>query len=190
LTGRDAGKGFLSSSIDHGPPVGVKPVDVTVYSGLLPRPPRNCPSPGDAPPARLRHTGGGPFTSGDLTVVDATERVPAAAPTARLRVLRLERPRPGLVQARNGPSFRVRVCGAPGIALLRVTQRTSPTGRDAPIWVRSSWQDELRQDARCQIHRLSSPVGGSASGRHRITVRARTTGRRWSRTAVRVVDLG
>ena len=190
LTGRDAGKGFLSSSVDHGPPVNGRPVDVTVYSGLLPRPPRNCPSPGDPPPAQLRNTGGGPFTSGDLTVVDAIERLPAGAASARVRILRETHPRPGLVQDRNGPSVRVRVCGAPGIALLRVTQRTSPTGRNAPIWVRGSWQDERRQDARCQIHRLISPLGSAINGRHRITVRARTTARRWSRIAVRVLDFG
>jgi hypothetical protein len=190
LTGRNAGKGFLSSSVDHGPPVNGRPVDVTVYSGLLPRPPRNCPSPGDPPPARLRDTGGGPFTSGDLTVVDAIERLPAGAASARVRLLRETRPRPGLVQTLKGPRVRVRVCGAPGIALLRVTQRTSPSGRNAPIWVRGSWQDERRQDARCQIHRLSSPLGSAITGRHRITVRARTTGRRWSPMAARVVDLG
>jgi hypothetical protein len=100
LTGRDAGRGFLSSSIDHGPPVDGKPVDVTVFSGRLPRPPRNCPSPGDAPP-ELQHTGGGPFTSGDLIV-----------------------------------------------------------------------------------------VGVSSFGRYRFAVRARTTGRRWSRQAVRTFDPG
>jgi hypothetical protein len=188
LTGRDAGEGFLSSNVDHGPPVNGRPVDVTVYSGVLPRPPRNCPSPGDPPPAQLRHTGGGSFTSGDLTVVDAIERLPAGAASARVRILRETHLRPGLVQ--TGPSIRVRLCGVPGIALLRVTQRTSPTGRNAPIWVRGSWQDERRQDARCQIHRLSSPLGSALNGRHRITVRARTTGRRWSRTAARVVDLG
>jgi hypothetical protein len=192
LTGRDAGRGFLNSSIDHGPPVGGKPVDVTIFSGLLSRPPRNCPSPGDAPPERLRHTGGGPFTSGDLMVVDAIERLPRGAPAARVRILDLgpTRPGAGLVTVRNGPTIRVRVCGGPGMALVRVTQRTSPPGRDTPMWVRGSWQDERRQDARCQTHRISSPVTGSASGRNRITVRARTTGRRWSRVAVRVFDLG
>lgn len=190
MTGRNAGRGFLSSSIDHGPPVNGRPVDVTVYSGLLPRPPRNCPSPGDAPPERLRHTGGGEFTTGDLTVVDAVERLPAASPAARARLLRVPRPPPGLIQSRRGPRFSVRVCGAPGIALVRATQRTSPSGRDTPVWVRSSWQDELRQDTRCQTHRLQSPVESSSSGRHRVTLRARTTGRRWSRTVLRVVDLG
>jgi hypothetical protein len=113
LTGRDAGRGFLNSSIDHGPPVGGKPVDVTIFSGLLSRPPRNCPSPGDAPPERLRHTGGGPFTSGDLMVVDAIERLPRGAPAARVRTLDLgpTRPGAGLVTVRNGPTIRVRVCG-------------------------------------------------------------------------------
>lgn len=191
LTGRDAGRGFLSSSIDHGPPVGGKAVDVTAFSGLLPRPPRNCPSPGDAPPERLRHTGGGPFTSGDLVVVDAIERVPARAPRARVRILGVgPRSQAGLVTAMEGPTVRVRVCGAPGVALVRVTQRTSPPGRTAPVWVRGSWRDERRQDSRCQTHRIGSPMAGSAIGRHRITVRARTTGRRWSRVAVRVFDLG
>lgn len=190
LTGRDAGKGFLSSSVDHGPPVNGRPVDVTVYSGLLPRPPRNCPSPADPPPAQLRHTGGGPFTSGDLTVVDAIERLPAGAASARVRILRESHPPRGLVQTRSGPSVRVRVCGAPGIARLRVTQRTSPAGHNAPIWVRGSWQDERRQDERCQVHRLSSPLGSAINGRHRIGVRARTTGRRWSPIATRVIDLG
>ena len=190
LTGRDSGKGFLNSSVDHGPPVNGKPVDMTVYSGVLPRPPRNCPSPGDPPPEQMRPTGGGPFTSGDLTVVDAIERLPASSPTARVRLIGLARGRVRHDPTSTGPSVRVRVCGAPGIALLRVTQRTSPPGRKAPAWVRGSWQDERRQDRPCQIHRVSSPIGSTAIGRHRITVRARTTGRRWSRTAVRVFDLG
>jgi hypothetical protein len=190
LTGRDAGRGFLSSSIDNGPSVDGRPVDVTVYSGRLPRPPRNCPSPGDAPPEQLRHTGGGRFTSGDLVVVDAIERLPAGAPTARVRVLGVVGRGPGLVATRRRPGVRVRVCGAPGIAMIRVTQRTSPPGREAPAWTKGSWQDERRHDAGCQIHRISSPIAGSAIGRHRITVRARTTDRRWSPEVTRLFDLG
>jgi hypothetical protein len=189
LSGRDAGRGFLSSSIDRGPPVDGRPVDVTVFSGLLPRPPRNCPSPGDAAPERLRHTGGGPFTSGDLVVVDAIERVPAGAPRARVRILGVGPRAVGLVTTSHGPTVRVRVCGAPGMALVRVEQRTSPPGRNTPGWIRGSWQDELRQDRRCRVHRIRSPLAGSTTGRHRITVRVRTTGRHWSRPAVRVVDL-
>jgi hypothetical protein len=190
LTGPRAGQGFLSSSVDHGPPVNGQPVDVTVYSGLLRRPPRNCPSPGDPPPAQMSPTGGGPFTSGDLTVVDAIERLPDAAPTARVRLLPEVRQRPGLIQTRGGPHLRVRVCGAVGTALIRVSQRSSPSGRNAPVWFRGSWRDERRQTSRCQVHRLISPLGSAVNGRHRFTVRARTTGRRWSETAVRTVDLG
>jgi hypothetical protein len=123
-------------------------------------------------------------------VVDAIERLPAGVAVARVRVLREVRQRPRLVQARSGPSFRVRVCGAPGIALVRVVQRTSPTGRNAPVWLRGSWQTKRRQDARCETHRLTSPLGSAYSGRHRLAVRARTTARRWSRTFVRVLDVG
>lgn len=186
LTGRDAGKGFLSSSVDHGPPVEGRPVDVTVYSGLLARPPRNCPSPGDAPPALLRHTGGGRFTSGDLTVVDAVERVPSAAPSTGARVVRLAHG-PAVTQDRL--RIAVLVCGARGMAMLRLTQRISPTGRDAPVWLRGHWREKLRHDRRCQVHRLDSPLSSSAAGRHRVTVRARTTGRRWSRSVVEMIDL-
>jgi hypothetical protein len=190
LTGRPAGQGFLSSSVDHGPPVDGRPVDVTVYSGLLARPPRNCPSPGDPPPMQLRHTGGGTFTSGDLVVVDAIERVPASASRARVRLLPEVSGRPGLIQTRNGPGIRVRVCGAPGTALIRVSQRTSPGGLDAPVWLRGSWRDERRQTTRCQVHRITSPLGSAVNGRHRFRVRARTTGRRWCAIATRTVDLG
>ena len=189
-SGEDAGKGFMSSSVDHGPPVGGRPVDVTIYSGVLPRPPRNCPSPGDPPPVQLRPAGGGRFTSGDLTVVDAKERLPAAAAAARIEFVRLAHPRPPLIQTPSGPSLRVRVCGGHGMALLRFRQRTSPPGRNGPIWVRGSWQDERRHDGRCRTHLATSPFGSATVGRHRVTVRARTSGRRWSRPVTTVVDLG
>src|SRR5918992_1223780 len=94
MTGRDAGRGFLSSSIDHGPPAGGNPVDVTVFSGLPPPAPCNCPSPGDPPPEQLQHAGGGPFTSGDLVVVDAVERLPAGGPTGRVAGLGPRPPAP------------------------------------------------------------------------------------------------
>jgi hypothetical protein len=113
VTGRDAGTGFLSSSVDNGRPRDGKPVDVTVFSGRLPRPPRNCPSPGDPPPPALRSTGGGPFISGDITVVDAVERVPADAPRARVAGIRLvTSPIRGLATS-DGLTIRLRVCGAP-----------------------------------------------------------------------------
>lgn len=66
--GPQAGQGFLTSVQDNGLPVQGQPVDTVVYTGLLPRPPRKCPSPGAAPPSALSNTGGGPLSSGDLTV--------------------------------------------------------------------------------------------------------------------------
>lgn len=39
-------------------------------------------------------------------------------------------------------------------------------------------------------HWITSPLASSAAGRHRVTVRARTTGRRWSRTVAAKVELG
>lgn len=190
VTGRYAGKGFLSASVDTGPPVDGRPVDVSQYSGRLPEPPRNCPSPGDPPPPEMRPTGGGPFTSGDITVVDAIERLPADAARARVTRLKIGFAGGGPFTTGNAVSFRVRVCGAPGITRLRLTQRVSPTGRSGPTWTRTSWQDERRQDRPCAVHRLISPLPGSGAGRQLITVRARTTGRRWSRAAVRRIDLG
>jgi hypothetical protein len=151
-------------------------------------PPRNCPSPGD--PARLQHTGGGPFTSGDLTVVDAIERLPAAVPAARVRLLRIARPRPGLIQTRSGPSLRVPVCGAPGMALLRVRQRTSPPGRGAPVWMRGELAGRAASGGALPGPPAELALGSATVGRHSIAVRARTTGRRWSRRARRAVDIG
>src|SRR3954468_4953095 len=49
-TGRGKGPGFPSAAVDNGPPKNGKPVDASIYSGYLPRPPRNCPSPGEPPP--------------------------------------------------------------------------------------------------------------------------------------------
>src|SRR5258706_69810 len=45
-----AGQGFLASVQDNGPPVNGQPVDVVVYTGLLPTPPTICPAPGAPPP--------------------------------------------------------------------------------------------------------------------------------------------
>jgi hypothetical protein len=66
--GPQAGQGFLVSGADNGPPPAV---DQIFYSGLLPTPPTTCPAPGDQPPADLQQTGGGPLTSGDLTITPA-----------------------------------------------------------------------------------------------------------------------
>jgi hypothetical protein len=183
--GRRAGDGFLTSSIDNGPPVDGRPVDVTVYSGYLPRPPVNCPSPGDRPPPGFQPTGGGPFLSGDFTLVNVAERLPEGTPPARIESLRIgARPGAGIV-------VRARMCGRPGIARLRLTERSSPPNRDGPLWERTFSHDERRHGARCQTHRLRGPLAGRTNGvlRYRLTLRARTTGRRWSPAVTRQVDV-
>jgi hypothetical protein len=183
-TGPHAGEGFLSSAVDHGPPVDGRPVDEVLYSGFLPRPPVNCPSPGDPPPLGFVETGYGPLTSGDITVVDAVEQVPGAAPPARVEDL--------AVALRRGPgrwmlALRARVCGRPGMALLRFALRSSTPGRARPVRLRSGWRDELRQDERCRVHRTAWPLGGrrSVARQYQVTLRARTTSRRWSRAVER-----
>jgi hypothetical protein len=182
-TGRRAGKGFISSAVDRGLPRKGRPVDLTVYSGILPRPPLNCPSPGDPPPPRMSSTGGGPFTRGDFTLVDARERLPGGAPRARVTALRATGWHAGL-------TLRVRLCGAPGMALLRFSLASSPFEHNRPVGERASWGDELRQTASCSVHRIRRPLGGSPGGRrYRVTVRARTTGQRWSTRVVRLADV-
>lgn len=188
--GEQVGRGFLTSSVDNGPPRGGRPVDITVYSGFLPKPPVNCPSPGDPPPRRFVSTGGGPFTSGDFTLVDAQERLPDGTPSARLAGMELSL-RPRRLAGRSVARLVVsaRVCGLPGTALLRFAQTTSPVGRNRPVGVATRWQDELRHEARCQAHRVIRILTGYPGGRrYRLVLRVRTTGRTWSRSVVRSVD--
>jgi hypothetical protein len=184
-TGRRAGHGFIASSIDNGPPVDGRPVDVTAYSGYLPRPPVNCPSPGDPPPPGFMPTGGGPFVSGDFTLINVEEALPPDAPQARVEQLDIV-DRGGFVLAL------ARVCGRPGIARLRLTERSSPPGRVEPLWERTVSNDERRQGKRCQTHRFRGPLATRLSGpaHYRLTLRARTTGRRWSEAVTRTDDTG
>jgi hypothetical protein len=189
-TGEQAGRGFLTSSVDNGPPRNGKPVDVTVYSGFLRRPPINCPSPGDPPPRGFSSTGGGPFTSGDFTLIDAKERLPQGAPAARITAMRLALRPARVIRAGGGAlTVRARICGASGIALLRFRQSSSPAGRDRPVGVATRWRDELRHDRGCRTHRVTWPLGAYPGGRrYRVTLSARTSGRRWSQAVVRSVD--
>ena len=162
---------------------------MTVYSGYLPRPPVNCPSPGDPPPPRFSSTGGGPFTRGDFTLVDAREHLPAGAPAARVTRLSLALPRQLAGHSRATLKISARVCGGPGTALLRFTQASSPSGGTAR-WTRApTWRAQLRHRAGCETHRISRLLDGFPGGRrYRVTLRARTTGRSWSRPVVRAVD--
>jgi hypothetical protein len=189
-TGRRAGQGFLTSSVDNGPPRNGRPVDVTVYSGYVPKPPVNCPAPGDPPPPRFNSTGGGPFTSGDFTLVDAREQLSDSAPVARIVSMRLSlRPRNIVGSPRAVLTARARICGRPGTALLRFAQASSPAGRDRPVSVRTEWQDQLRHERPCETHRVNLPLTRFPSGRrYRIELTARTSERRWSGTVVRRVD--
>jgi hypothetical protein len=188
--GERVGRGFLTSSVDNGPPRGGRPVDITVYSGFLPNPPVNCPSPGDPPPRGFISTGGGPFTSGDFTLLDVKERLPEGTPSARLVGVRVSL-RPRRLAGRTGGMLvvRARVCGLPGTALLRFVQTTSPFGHDRPAGVETRWQDELRQGSGCQTHRVVRRLTGYPGGRrYRLALKARTTGRTWSSIATRFVD--
>jgi hypothetical protein len=189
-TGKMAGRGFISSSVDNGPPRHGRPVDVTVYSGYLPKPPVDCPAPGDPPPRGFVSTGGGPFTRGDFTLVDAKEQLAAGTPAAsieRMSVRLGSRRLSG--HAAAALVVRVRVCGLPGTALLRFGQASSPYGHDRPVGSRTSWETQLRHDAGCETHRISWQLAGYPGGRrYRISLRARTTGRRWSEPVVRRVE--
>jgi hypothetical protein len=191
-TGKMAGRGFLSAAVDNGPPRNGRPVDVTVYSGYLPRPPVNCPSPGEPPPPGFRSTGGGPFTRGDFTFVNAAERLAPGTPAARVASMRVAlRPRGGVGVSDAFLDVRARICGPPGMALLRVTQSSSPLGRNRPVDVLTRWHDELPHDAGCVTHRIQRLLTGFPGGRrYTLSLSARTTGRKWSRPVVRHVDAG
>lgn len=189
-TGEMAGRGFLSAAIDNGPARNGRPVDVAVYSGYLPRPPINCPpSPGEPPPPGFRSTGAGPFTSGDFTLVNATERLPAGAAATRIAAMHVTL-RPRRIGVSTAVlSVRARVCGQPGVALFRLVERSSPTGRSRPVDLLVRRHDEQRHDGRCVTHRMERLLSGFPGGRrYTVSLRARTSGRKWSRPVVRYVD--
>jgi hypothetical protein len=78
VDGPNAGRGFITEVVDNGAPVDGNPVDATTYNGYLdPDPPTVCPAPGSGPPPGLESVGAGSFTSGDVTITDAS---PAPAP--------------------------------------------------------------------------------------------------------------
>ena len=177
-TGPHKGEGFLAASVDNGPPVDGKPVDETLYSGYLPKPPINCPGPYDPKPEGFQSTGGGPFTRGDWTLVNVDEQLPKGTPAARIARTRV-RVTPGRVSGRNVGVLqaRVRVCGRPGIALLSFAV------------ARTHWQSKLRHSGSCSTHRVTRQLGAWRAGRrYRVGLRARTTARQWSPTVVKRVD--
>jgi hypothetical protein len=75
-----------------------------------------------------------------------------------------------------------KVCGRPGMALFRVTQKSSPMGHNRPVDVLTKWHDELPQAKPCQIQRVKRPLTDFPGGRrYTIALRARTTATRWSK---------
>ena len=188
-TGPKAGRGFISAAVDNGPPVNGKPVDRTIYSGYLPRPPRNCPSPGEPPPPGFSSRGGGPFTRGDFTFHNATERLPAGARAARVSIRGLLM-RPHNIGAQEVILvINARVCGQPGMSLFRVTQKSSPMRRNRPVDVLSKWHDEVPQTETCETHRIERLLTDFPGGRrYTISLRARTTGTKWSKPVTDHLD--
>jgi hypothetical protein len=184
-TGPHAGEGFISEAVDNGPPIDGRPVDETVYSGYLPEPPVNCPAPGDGAPAGYRPTGGGPFTRGDWTLINVDEQLPEGTPQARIAAMRLT-VRPAVPKRARTVRVRVRVCGAPGMALLTFAESTDLAG---PGWGESGgmyWRNDLRHDRSCTTHVVTRKLTRSRALRsYEISLRARTTGRRWSKTVSR-----
>ena len=88
-------------------------------------------------------------------------------------------------------SARFRLCGLSGSALLRFAQSSSPVGHDGPVGVRTSWRQQLRHDSGCETHQVTWQLPSFPGGRrYRVSLRARTTGRQWSRGVVRHVDAG
>jgi hypothetical protein len=175
-TGPMAGRGFLQSSLDNGPPVDGRPVDDTIYTGLLPVPPTTCPAPGDPPPQEMSSTGGGPFLRGDMTVFDAPDGSPEPPPAARITrfSLAVETRRASTVVA-----MRARICGRRGVAVLLLRERGARVGTTGAAWV------ERRQERRCQTHRVDWRAARIDASRYRVGGQARTTGRIWSRRVVR-----
>jgi hypothetical protein len=99
------------------------------------------------------------------------------------------RPRRVVGASDGSLALSVRLCGLPGTALLRLTQATSPMGRDRPVGVRTEWEDQLRQEQACETHLVRWPLTGFPGGRrYRVTLSARTSGRQWSRVVVRRVE--
>lgn len=177
--GPQAVRGFLQSSLDNGPPIDGRPVDDTIYSGLLPTPPTTCPAPGDPPPAEMSSTGGGPFIRGDMTVFDAPDGSPDPPPPTRIERTHLALKE---FRASSALTLRTHVCGLRGIAVLLLRERATRAGPNGVLRTATVRRLERPQGRRCQTHRMYWRLAGRFDGgrRYRVAVRARTTGRVWS----------
>jgi endonuclease YncB( thermonuclease family) len=99
-------------------------------------------------------------------------------------------------RGRPGPAYRVevavrvRLCGRRGRAVFRITETSSPPGRNRPVFARSRRERRRAQGRRCQTSRFSWVLADRFFGvaRYRVAVRARTSRTGWSRVAARHVD--
>ena len=182
-TGRRAGKGFISSAVDRG----------EAAEGAAGGPDRLQRHPA-APAARL------PVAGRSAAAADVQHRrrpVHARRLHARRRARAAPRRRPE--GAGHGLPGRRKAYRAapPGAAVRRaghgpaqVQPRVEPVRARPAVGERASWGDELRQGAACSTHLVQRPLGRDPGGRrYRLTVRARTTGQRWSERVVRPLDL-
>jgi endonuclease YncB( thermonuclease family) len=87
-------------------------------------------------------------------------------------------------------AVRVRLCGRRGRAVFRITETSSPPGRNRPVFARSRRERRRARGRRCQTHRFSWILADRFFGvsRYRVAVRARTSRAGWSRVAARHVD--
>ena len=87
-------------------------------------------------------------------------------------------------------AIRVRVCGRVGAVAFHITEAASPPDRNGPILARRRHAVTQDQIARCDTHRITWILQNKFFGvsRYRVSLRARTTGRAWSRVASQHVD--
>jgi endonuclease YncB( thermonuclease family) len=87
-------------------------------------------------------------------------------------------------------AVRVRLCGRRGRAVFRITETSTPPGRNAPVFARGQRERRRAQARRCQTRRFSWVLADRFFGvsRYRVAARARTTRTGWSRVAARHVD--
>jgi hypothetical protein len=87
-------------------------------------------------------------------------------------------------------AVRLRVCGQAGNVVLRVTETLSPPRHNHPVWARAHRDVHRSQGSRCDSHRFTFQLADKffGYGRYRVAVRAKTTGRGYSRARARHED--
>lgn len=87
-------------------------------------------------------------------------------------------------------ALRVRVCGNLGRTAFHISETESAPDSDTPVIARTRRSTVRSQASACQTHRIAWTMQDKfrGVGRYRVGVRAKTSHRRWSRTAARHVD--